>query len=198
MKDYEGFQAENHKASEVVPSGVAMNVVGLLIFAVVGVPLGFVFHGIWGYLFHVPAMLPAAIPFLPLQILLWVLFWVLAFVGALLAFEMIRGIAWSKHTEVKVDFLLTRSVLRICHCDMVIRKRHYLAGLITPAIVLGIVPTLVGVFAGNFFVLLLGVTMIMMGADGFLLIWRLRKHDKDGFVKDIGDRFGVVVYEPVN
>jgi hypothetical protein len=183
MKDYEGFLVENYQKEERTVNGIWANVVGLIISLIsIGI-FGFIYYKVWGNFFTRPICI--------IDLILYVL----VLTGFLLVHELLHGIIWSKYTDVKIGVIL-KLIFRCCYCEKVLRIKNYIFGLIMPTIILGIIPTLGGLLLGNIVIFTFGLIFIVGGADDILVIYLLRKADRNNFIKDDDSKIGFIVYSP--
>ena len=85
-----------------------------------------------------------------------------------------------------------------CICTELIKIKHSIIVTIMPAIILGFIPAVFSLFVGSLFWLLIGIIFIMAGAGDFLLIIRLLKENKEGYVLDtLGEINCINIYRKV-
>lgn len=72
--------------------------------------------------------------------------------------ELIHGITWAifaKDGFKSIKFgVLWKMITPYCHCKEVLTVRQYSIGGIMPAIILGIIPAIIGIAIGNLWILL--------------------------------------------
>jgi hypothetical protein len=85
--------------------------------------------------------------------------------------EIIHGITWSRFANGgfrSIRFgILWRELTPYCHCEETLLVRHYRIGTIMPAIILGIVPSLMAYFTGNVWLIAFGVFFTMAAAGDY-------------------------------
>jgi hypothetical protein len=184
MKDYVDFSIQNYQEKENSLNGMTVNMYSLLFSCVFIILMGFVYYNIWGNFVEI-------FTYLNIWSILYIIFLI---IGTVFIIEMIKGISWSKYTDVKITVILT-SIIRFCHCDNVIKTKHYIIGLMMPIIILSIIPTLVGIIFGIDVIFLLGLLNFIICSDHIYIIWLMRKYDKDIFIKDINNKIGFIIYD---
>jgi hypothetical protein len=189
MKDYIDFSIQNYQESEITLDGVTAIIYSLLFSCVFITLMGFAYYNIWGGLWQL-------FYFLNNWSILFIIFYI---AGIVFVIEMIKGIYWSKFTDVKITVILSlTSISRFCHCDNVIKIKNYIFGLIMPIIILSIIPTLIGIIFGNDITFLLGLFNFLACSDLLYFIWLLRKINKNNFIKDINNKIGFITYGDKN
>ena len=87
--------------------------------------------------------------------------------------EGIHGLTWgmfapSKFKTIEFGFI-AQKLTPYCYCGEPLKKGQYLMGSFMPCLVLGIIPCVVAVYINSFYLLILGILMII-GAGGDLMI----------------------------
>ena len=115
--------------------------------------------------------------------------------------ELIHGITWSIFCENHfrdIDFGFMKEYLTpYCVCKTPLRKGPYLLGALMPLIVLGIIPTVIAIFNGSFFLLFIGLVMILAAGGDIMIAAKLLAHktDKELLCLDHPILAGLVVFE---
>jgi hypothetical protein len=186
MKDYESFVPDNYLPKEKVLNGILVNVFCVLIFIISILLFGFIYHQLWGLKFQWPPNHNAVYN-------IWTYIYIAILLGSGIVHEAIHGMVWSKYTDVRIN-VIVKSLFRLCHCENVIKVKNYIIGLIMPMLILGFIPTLIGLCFGNIIVFLFGFIMIMAGIDDIYVLFLLKKTKKAEWVKDISGKVGFIVY----
>lgn len=129
-------------------------------------------------------------------LLFWFLFY---FIIGIVIHELIHGITWMAVTRKgfnHISFGLMAGAV-YCHIDMPMKKRHYVIGALMPLILLGIVPTIVGICVGSLLWMLLGVALIAGAAGDIMIVWAIRKEHADALVYDHPSEAGCYVYHKI-
>ncbi len=184
----------NYKKELRTVNLVWANIFSLLIlipiFLIFGVPYCF----IWG--FEVDF-----IDFQPPMVFLKFLYVFIIIISGIIVHELIHGITWaifSKNGFKSIKFgILFKMLTPYCHCKEPLRVRDYIIGAIMPAIVLGIIPSLIAIIIGNLSLLSFGMFFTMAAAGDFLIINVIRKENKDDFVQDHPSEAGCYIYKKI-
>ena len=163
------------------------NVLAIGLFVVFGV-LGVVaLYQLWG----------SETVFFNSSLLFWFLFY---FLIGIVVHELIHGLTWICLTRKSFRHLkfglMTGAVY--CHIDVPMKKRHYVIGVLTPLILVGIVPTIVGICVGSLLWTLVGVALISGAAGDIMIVWALRKESADALVYDHPSEAGCLVYHKIS
>lgn len=81
-----------------------------------------------------------------------------------------------------------------CHCNEPLMIKHYITGAVMPAILLGLIPSIVSLFIGNLLWLILGAFFISAAAGDIMQIWILRKENMQSLVQDHPSEPGCFIY----
>jgi len=115
--------------------------------------------------------------------------------------ELIHGITWSIYADngfKSIKFgVLWKMMTPYCHCKEPLTVKHYIMGAITPAIILGLIPSVAAIIIGNFGLLIFGLFFTVAAAGDFLIINLLRKENKDDFVEDHPSEAGCYIYRKI-
>lgn len=129
------------------------------------------------------------------------LFILLIFVGIILH-ELIHGIVWAMFVKERfraIRFgILWKYLTPYCHCNVPLKVKHYIAGGIMPAIILGLAPTLLAFFTGNILLFFLGIYFIVAASGDFMIVYLLRNEKCNNYVIDHDSLPGCTVYKLKN
>ena len=113
--------------------------------------------------------------------------------------ELIHGFVWLlfvKEGFRSIRFgVMWKYLTPYCHCKEHLKVKHYIAGAIMPAIILGVLPTLWAFVTGNIMLFFLGLYFIVAASGDFLIIYILRNEDSNSYVKDHESEPGCIVYK---
>ena len=134
----------------------------------------------------------------------WIIFLqdLLLFVAAIIVgialHELIHGLTWAlfvKEGVRAIEFgFLKKYLTPYCHCKGYLKVKHYIAGAVMPAIILGIIPTLWAFINGSIMFFILGVYFTVAASGDFLITYMLRNEDGDDYVLDHNSLPGCTVY----
>ena len=127
-----------------------------------------------------------------------VLFIVAIIIGIVLH-EAIHGLTWALFVKERLRAIkfgvLKETFTPYCHCKGFLRVKHYIAGAIMPAILLGILPALWAFINGEIMFFFLGIYFIIAASGDFLIIYLLRNEHRNDYVKDHETLPGCIVYK---
>ena len=131
-------------------------------------------------------------------IVLFVLF-MLSFV----VHELIHGITWSIGAggfKENIEFgFIAAALTPYCTCKVPMKKGWYLIGSVMPCFLLGIVPCIVALVIGNFFVMVFGALGILGGGGDLLVCQMILCHKsngkKDQLYLDHPTKIGLALFE---
>ena len=113
--------------------------------------------------------------------------------------EVIHGLTWALFVKERLHAIkfgvLWKYLTPYCHCKVHLRVKHYIAGAIMPAVVLGIIPTLWAFITGSIMLFFLGIYFIVAASGDFLVIYLLRNEHYNSYVKDHDSLPGCIIYK---
>ena len=122
----------------------------------------------------------------------------LVMIFGIIAHELIHGITWARFAKngyKSIKFgIMWKMITPYCHCKEPLKVRQYILGAIMPAIILGFIPAILALIAGNIALLIFGVFFIIAAGGDFLVIHALRNEKKDTLVEDHPSEAGCYVY----
>ena len=122
------------------------------------------------------------------------------FIG-IIVHELIHGVTWAGYTKngfKSIKFgIMWKMLTPYCHCKEPLKVKHYIYGAITPAITLGIIPSILAIIIGNIWLLAFGIFFTIAAAGDFLIINLIRKENKDDLVEDHPSEAGCYIYRKI-
>lgn len=125
-----------------------------------------------------------------------------AFVGLTVVHELIHGLTWSIFAESgwrDIDFGFMKEYLTpYCTCSTPLPRTGYIVGTLMPLIMLGIIPTILGIALGSALYLWIGLVMIVSAGGDMLIVYTLLRHRSAAAEKLIYDhptQAGCVLFE---
>jgi len=116
--------------------------------------------------------------------------------------EGIHGLTWSlfaKNHLADIEFGFMKEYLTpYCTCLCPLERRGYLIGTLAPLVVLGLIPTAVGIAVGSFAWTMIGLVMTLAAGGDVLVAIMLLRHKSDAgecLVYDHPTQAGCVVFE---
>ena len=112
--------------------------------------------------------------------------------------ELIHGITWSFYTKngfKSIKFgVLIKMLTPYCHCKEPLKVNQYILGAIMPAIILGVIPALLAILFGSIVLLAFGIFFTIAAMGDFLIIFLLRKENRNTLVLDHPTEPGCFIY----
>lgn len=186
------MELTNYTQREITVSFGEANIKALVFIIPVIIIFGLPFVLLWRDINKPGSMLPTFRPSL-----LFFFF----FVAGIILHELIHGIFWSfylKNGFKSIKFgMVWKYITPYCHSKEPMKTRHYIIGGIMPAILLGFIPAIIALITGDFGLLVYGIIFTIAAGGDFLIIWMLRKEDKNGYVLDHPSKVGCIIYDKV-
>lgn len=116
--------------------------------------------------------------------------------------ELIHGITWavfaSNHWKsIEFGFVI-KYLTPYCTCGEPLKRYQYVIGALMPTLVLGIFPSVIAIFTGSMFWLLIGCVMVVAGGGDLTIVLKLlwyRSEGKDVVYIDHPYQAGVIAFE---
>lgn len=179
MTDIENYYREK-KTIDIVQANKVALVVLLGSVIVFGVP----FHLIWK---------PAWTSFFSLGFMFFFML-----IAGIVLHELIHGLVFglfAKDGFKSIRFgVMWKMLTPYCHCKEPLKIKHYFAGALMPAFLLGIVPAVISWFNGNSGWLLFGIFFTAAAAGDFMVVYVLRREDRNNLVQDHPSEAGCYVF----
>ena len=124
---------------------------------------------------------------------------ILIFVIGIVLHELIHAISWVTFakipfSKIKFGFNL-RSLSPYAHCGEPVTAKVYRIALLTPAIILGIIPISISFVSGSVWFFVAGLLFTVTACGDFLIFWLIRKVKNNQLVADHPERAGCKVVE---
>ena len=132
------------------------------------------------------------------------LLFIVLFIVLIVAHELIHGLTWSLYAEhhfKDIEFGFMKEYLTpYCTCTTPLPKSHYIMGALMPCIVLGILPTAIGILLGSSLFFWIGIIMILSAGGDIMIVWKVlafKKQDesKEVLIYDHPTQAGSVIFE---
>ena len=116
--------------------------------------------------------------------------------GGIVIHELLHGLTWGYFASnglksikfgIKWEFLTP-----YCHCKEPLKVKHYKIGGAMPLIVLGIIPSIIGLIIGHGGVLSFGLFFTWAAGGDIIALYMLRKLDGDIWVSDHPKKMGFI------
>ena len=113
--------------------------------------------------------------------------------------ELIHGIVcsiYSKSGFQSFKFgILWKGLALYAHCKEPLNVRAYRIVIIMPGLILGVIPSLIGIILGNSRITLYGMIFACVAGGDIIMFWLTRKLEPNTMVQDIPDRIGCYIIE---
>ncbi|MBR2523317.1 MAG: DUF3267 domain-containing protein [Clostridiales bacterium] len=163
------LESEGYVKKDLTTSAMTANVAGTGIGALCAAPLMVLFFVLGGSMVieDSPALFFVTI---------------VAFLVSIVVHELLHGITWSlfarDHFKNIAFGFIVEALTPYCTCKVPLKKGQYIAGLLMPFLILGIIPGIIGAFTGNMYISIFGALSIV-GAGGDLLIFSMILRNKE-------------------
>ena len=132
------------------------------------------------------------------------LLFIVLFIVLIVVHELIHGLTWSLYAEhhfKDIEFGFMKEYLTpYCTCTTPLAKSHYIMGALMPCIVLGILPTAIGILLGSSLFFWIGIIMILSAGGDIMIVWKVlafKKQDEseEVLIYDHPTQAGSVIFE---
>ena len=120
----------------------------------------------------------------------------------IVAHELIHGLFWAifaKNHLKSIEFgFIAEYLTPYCCCKEVLTKSQYIIGGIMPTVILGVMPAVVAIFTGSWFLFTIGSLMILAGGGDLTIILKIfmyRSKKEEILYLDHPYECGLVVFE---
>ena len=129
---------------------------------------------------------------------------IVLFIVLIVVHELIHGLTWSlfsEHHFKDIEFGFMKEYLTpYCTCTTPLPKSHYIMGALMPCIVLGILPTAIGILLGSSLLFWIGIIMILSAGGDIMIVWKVlafKKQDEseEVLIYDHPTQAGSVIFE---
>lgn len=117
------------------------------------------------------------------------------FLGGIVVHELLHGITWAYFAPQHFKSIKfgVKMLTPYCHCKTPLKVKHYRLGGAMPLFVMGLLPALVGIVFGDGAILLFGVLFTLAAGGDILILYMMRKLDKDIYVSDHPSKVGFYI-----
>ena len=127
-------------------------------------------------------------PFMELRFFLPA-FVILAFLHEVIHWLAFRFIGKIDPSHLKIGFQW-KTITPYAHCDIAMKTSAYRVSLILPALLLGIIPSVVALVFGIPWLMIYGMIFTVVSGGDFIILWLIRKVKKDQLLQDHPSRCG--------
>ena len=95
------------------------------------------------------------------------------------------GAIFNKNGFKSIKFgILPKRGMAYCANTETLIKNKYIVGLVMPGILLGIIPSVLSLFIGNFYLLIFGIVFTIAASGDIILLAKICKYDNDCWIED--------------
>jgi hypothetical protein len=118
--------------------------------------------------------------------------------------ELIHGITWSMFTErhfKDIEFGFMKEYFTpYCTCLVPLSKKHYILGALMPGLLLGFIPTALGILLGSSLLFWIGIVMLLSAGGDLMIVMKLLAFKKQNdstevLIYDHPTQAGSVIFE---
>ena len=116
---------------------------------------------------------------------------------SIITHELLHGLGWSIYAKKgwkSIKFGMNWKFLTpYCHCKEPRLLNKYRFGSVLPAIILGIIPSIIAIITGHLGLMAFGFFFTFAAGGDFLILWLLRNEYSTDFVQDHPDKIGCFI-----
>ncbi len=132
-----------------------------------------------------------------LSIYLALPYFIIAFVFGGFLHEILHALGFLifgklKISQVKIG-IIWKFITPFAHCKIPLKASIYRIALLLPAIILGIVPSIIAIIIGKSWLLIYGTLFTVLAGGDFLILWIMRNVKSNELVKDHPERCGCFI-----
>lgn len=117
------------------------------------------------------------------------LLFIVLFAVLIVVHELIHGLTWSlfsEHHFKDIEFGFMKEFLTpYCTCKVPLSKGHYILGALMPCIILGILPTALGILLGSHLLFWIGIVMILSAGGDIMIVVKVLAHRREDGSKEV-------------
>lgn len=116
----------------------------------------------------------------------------------IVAHELIHGIFFALYASKGIRSIkfgiLWKTLTPYCHCKEPLEIKQYIIALVAPLLILGIIPSIVGLISGNGFLLIFGIFFSSAAAGDLMIYFLIRKENPEDYVQDHPSEAGYYIF----
>ena len=117
-------------------------------------------------------------------------------IGGICVHELLHGLTWAMFTKngmKSIKFGINwKGLAPYCHCKEPLKVIHYKIGGAMPLIIMGLIPSIIGLVFGNGAILSFGIFFTWAAGGDIISLYMLRKFDNNIYVSDHPDKMGFI------
>ncbi|WP_035571001.1 DUF3267 domain-containing protein, partial [Halonatronum saccharophilum] len=143
--------------------------------------------------FYIPYLSIWTVDFSKVNLINFILFIIMLFLG-MQTHELLHGVGFIIFGKVQLKNLKFgikyKEAILYTHCIVPVKMKVYRIAILLPGIILGAIPSIVGLFLGNHWLVLYGVIMISGAATDFVVFWKSKEIESQEYVIDHSNKIG--------
>jgi len=117
-------------------------------------------------------------------------------VSGIVIHELLHGLTWgcfaSKGLKSIKFGVKWKWLTPYCHCKEPLKVKHYKIGGAMPLLVMGIIPSLIGIIIGHGEIASFGIFFTWAAGGDIIALYMLRKLDNDVYISDHPEKMGFI------
>ncbi|RXQ87400.1 DUF3267 domain-containing protein [Ancylomarina salipaludis] len=117
-------------------------------------------------------------------------------IGGIIIHELLHGLTWgyfaSKGLKSIKFGIRWKFLTPYCHCKEPLKVKHYKMGGAMPLIIMGIIPSIIGLIIGHGGVLIFGMLFTYAAGGDMIALYMLQKLDNNIYVSDHPNKMGFI------
>lgn len=115
-------------------------------------------------------------------------------IGGIVIHELLHGLTWgyfasSGFKSIKFG-VKWKYLTPYCHCKEPLKVKHYKIGGAMPLVIMGIIPSIIGIIIGHGGVLTFGIIFTWAAGGDIIALFMLRRFDNEVYVSDHPSKIG--------
>lgn len=113
-------------------------------------------------------------------------------IGGIIIHELLHGLTWGYFAPNRMKSIKfgIKMFTPYCHCTEPLKVKHYRIGGAMPLLLLGIVPSIIGLIIGHGGFLAFGVFFTIAAGGDIIALFMLRKLDNETYISDHPNKMG--------
>ncbi len=121
---------------------------------------------------------------------------IIYFLGGIIVHELLHGLVWacfSPNRFKSIKFGVKWKYLApYCHCTEPLKVKHYKIGIVMPLIIMGLIPSLIGLIIGHGAIFAFGFIAICVASGDILGLYLLKNLESNAYVSDHPEKIGFI------
>jgi hypothetical protein len=117
-------------------------------------------------------------------------------IGGIIIHELLHGLTWGHFASnglKSIKFGVKWKYLTpYCHCKEPLKVKHYRIGGAMPLIIMGLIPSIIGLIIGHGGILAFGIFFTWAAGGDMIALYMLRKLDNEIYVSDHPEKMGFI------